>query len=126
MNLRIVVMAPLVIFLTSCTTKIGTNIATDRIIAPTDHVEVLGAVAASATRGGLLWAKPADRQLYEEVRRQALNLRDGTLLINAKITTVLTSYLGLYYRTMVHIDGMAARVVRAQIDGDSKRGLDPH
>jgi hypothetical protein len=117
MNLRIVVMAPLVIFLTSCTTKIGTNIATDRIISPTDHVEVLGAVAASASRGGLLWAKPADRQLYEEVRRQALNLRDGTLLINAKITTVLTSYLGLYYRTMVHIDGMAARFAESSAGG---------
>jgi hypothetical protein len=119
MNLRISVMASLVILLTSCTTKIGTNIATDRIISPTDQVEVLGAVAASATRGGLLWAKPADRQLYEEVRRQALNLRDGTLLIKAKITTVLTSYLGLYYRTALHIDGIAARLVDSHPGGKS-------
>lgn len=33
--------------------------------------------------------------------------------------------LGLYYRTMLQIDGIAARVVRVQIDGDGKRGLEP-
>ena len=124
MNPRVVVMTCVLTFMTSCSTKIGTNIATDRIISPTDHVEVLGAVAASASRGGLLWAKPADRQLYEEVRRQALMLRDGTLLINAKITTVLTSYLGLYYRTMLQIDGIAARLIESQPGGKSTQAED--
>ena len=51
-------------------------------------------------------------------------LRDGTLLINAKITTVLTSYLGLYYRTMLQIDGIAARLIESQPGGKSTQAED--
>jgi hypothetical protein len=107
---RWIPMTCLLLLMASCTTKMGTMIATDRIVSPNDHIEPLGSVSASVTRDGLLWARPANRDLYDEVRNNALALRDGNLLINAKVTTVLTSYLGVYYRTMVHIDGTAARV----------------
>ncbi len=128
MNLRLLMTTCLLIFLTSCTTKIGTNIAVDRIISPGEKVEVLGPVSASTSTGGVLWAKPADRRLYEEVRRQALRLRDGNLLIDAKITTALTTYLGLYYRTVLAIDGTAARVIESPSSGgdrDSARKVEP-
>jgi hypothetical protein len=106
----------IMILMTACTTKIGTNIVTDRIISPTEKVEVLGPVSASVSSGRALYAKPVDRKLYEEVRRAALKLRDGNLLVDAKITTVLTSYLALYYRTVLRIDGTAARVVESRLD----------
>jgi hypothetical protein len=122
MSLRLSMMMCLMILMTSCTTKIGANIATDRIITSSDKVEVLGPVSASASTGRVLWAKPVDRRLYEEVRKQALTLRDGNLLVNANITTFLTSYLGLYYQTMLQIDGTAARVVESQPGGAGRDG----
>ena len=85
-------------------------------------------MSASVSTGRVLWATPADRRLYEEVRRQALKLRDGNLLIDAKITTALTTYLGLYYRTVLTIDGTAARVVGSQpsgAGGDGKQKDEP-
>ena len=128
MNLRLLITTCLLIFMTSCTTKIGTNIAADRIISPDEKVEVLGPVSASTSTGRVLWAKPADRTLYEEVRKQALKLRDGNLLINAKIMTVLTSYLATHYQTMLQIEGTAARAVPAQprgAAGDGARKIEP-
>ena len=49
MNLRLSMMMCLMILMTACTTKIGANIATDRIITSSDKVEVLGPVSASAS-----------------------------------------------------------------------------
>jgi hypothetical protein len=128
MNIRLLMTTCLtILMMTACTTKIGTNIALDRIISPTDQVEALGPVSASASTGRVLWAKPVDRRLYEEVRKQALTLRDGNLLINANITTFLTSYLGLYYQTMLQIDGTAARVESQPggADGDGEQKVEP-
>ncbi|MGH7233182.1 MAG: hypothetical protein ACREJU_17755 [Nitrospiraceae bacterium] len=114
MSLRLSMTMCLMILMTACTTKLGTNIVTDRIISPSDKIELLGLVSASVSTGRVLWAKPADRKLYEDVKQEALKLRDGNLLVDAKITTILTSYLGLYYKTMLRIDGTAARVVESQ------------
>jgi hypothetical protein len=46
-----------------------------------------------------------------QAERTALKQKGGDLLINAKITTTLTSYLALYYKTEVAIEGTAAKVV---------------
>jgi len=121
MSLRVLMAMGLMILMPACTTKIGTNIVADRIIAPSDKIERLGPVSASVSTGGVLWAKPVNRTLYEEVRRQALKLRDGNLMLDAKITTLLTSYLGLYYRTMLRIDGTAGRVVESRQGANAER-----
>ena len=55
----------------------------------------------------------------------ALKLRDGNLLIDTKITTALTTYLGLYYRTVLMIDATAARVAGGRPGSDPRpRGFD--
>lgn len=41
---------------------------------------------------------------------------------NAKVTTILTSYLGLYCRTMLQIDGTAARVIESPSSGADSNG----
>nr|MBI3612203.1 hypothetical protein [Nitrospirota bacterium] len=92
-----------------CTTALGTNIEMDRVLSPGSHVEPLGLVQASVSHGQALWAVGADREMYEEVRKAALKQKGGDLLINAKITTTLTSYLAIYYKTEVAIEGMAAK-----------------
>ncbi|HJU05031.1 MAG TPA: hypothetical protein VJ692_07730 [Nitrospiraceae bacterium] len=121
MSFRVLMAIGLMILMPACTTKIGTNIVTDRIISPADKIERLGPVSASVSTGRMLWATPADRTLYEEVRTQALKLRDGNLLVDAKIITVLTCYLGLYYRTMLKIDGTAARVAESRQGENAER-----
>ncbi len=100
----------LVVTVAGCTTKLGTNIATDRVIAPGSHVEPLGRVQASVSNGRFLWAVGVDGEMYEEVRKAALMQKNGDLLINAKITTTLTSYLAIYYKTEVAIEGTAAKL----------------
>ena len=58
-------------------------------------------------------------------RGPALKLRDGNLLIDTKITTALTTYLGLYYRTVLMIDATAARVAEGRPGSDPRpRGFD--
>ena len=121
MGLRVSMTMCFMILIAACTTNIGTNIVTDRMISPTDQVDLLGLVSASISSGRMLWAKPAGRTLYEEVREQALKLRDANLLVDAKITTILTSYLGLYYQTMRRIDGTAARVVESRQGENAER-----
>lgn len=97
--------------LAGCTTVMGTNIAQDRLLPADAVVEKLGPVYGSASGGHWLWAVWADKKLYDEARRDALNERKGDLLLDAKITTTLTSYLSLYYRTDITIMGTAGRVV---------------
>lgn len=94
---------------TGCTTVLGTNIAMDTVLAPTAGIEPLGRVHGSVSTSQWFWAREADKQIYDEAKRAALKQKGGDLLINAKITTTLTSYLGVYYKTEVAIEGMAAK-----------------
>jgi hypothetical protein len=96
-----------------CTTVLGTNIETDRAVPFGSHIEPLSKVQASVSYGQALWAVGVDREMYEEVRKAALKQKGGDLLINAKITTTLTSYLALYYTAEVSIEGTAARLTAA-------------
>lgn len=96
--------------LAGCSTVMGTNLAQDRLLPPNAVVEKLGPVYGSASGGHWLWAVWADKKLYDEARRDALNEKKGDLLLDAKIATTLTSYLSLYYRTEITIMGTAGRV----------------
>jgi hypothetical protein len=120
-----VVAAGLLLLTTGCTTKLGTNIATDRVISPGSRVEPLGQVQASVTYGQPLWAPGADHVMYEEVRQAALKQKGGDLLINAKITTTLTSYLAVYYKTEVAIEGTAAKLLVSERSAPSSGKLLP-
>lgn len=95
--------------LAGCSTVMGTNIAQDKLLPPHAVVEKLGPVYGSASGGHWLWAVWADKKLYDEARQDALREKKGDLLLDAKITTTLTSYLALYYRTEITIMGTAAR-----------------
>ncbi|MEW6544288.1 MAG: hypothetical protein AB1411_11825 [Nitrospirota bacterium] len=120
-----VVAAGLLVLTAGCTTKLGTNIATDRVISPGSRVELLGQVRASITYGQPLWAPGADHVMYEEVRQAALKQKGGDLLINAKITTTLTSYLAIYYKTEVAIEGTAAKLLARERSAPSPRMPSP-
>lgn len=102
--------------MTGCTTVMGTNIAQDRLLPANAVVEKLGPVYGSASAGHWLWAAWADKTLYEEAKQDALRQKNGDILLNATITTRLTTYLSLYYRTEITIMGTAAKltVVSAQ------------
>ena len=110
MYISTIVAVAVAMMVAGCTAKFGTNITRDRFIPPHSRVESIGSVSASAWRGQVLWAKPADREFYEEVRRDALKQQGGDCLINAKVTTTVKSYLGLYYTTEIAIEGTAAKV----------------
>jgi len=58
------------------------------------------------------YAKPADRRLYEEVRRQTLKLRNGNVRINARLQPCCRSI----WTVLPHaeIDGTIAEVVTPQ------------
>ncbi|TAJ10831.1 MAG: hypothetical protein EPO61_00690 [Nitrospirae bacterium] len=96
---------------TGCTTVMGTNIAQDRLLPANAVVEKLGPVYGSASAGHWFWAVWADKTLYEEAKQDALRQKNGDVLLNAKITTSLTSYLSLYYRTEIAIMGTAAKLL---------------
>lgn len=96
--------------MTGCTTVMGTNVAQDKLLPANAVVEKLGPVYGSASAGHWLWAAWADKGLYEEARQDALRQKNGDLLLNAKITTTLTTYLSLYYRTEIAIMGTAAKL----------------
>ena len=97
--------------MTGCTTVMGTNIAQDRLLPADAVVEKLGPVYGSASAGHWLWAAWADQTLYEEAKKDALRQKNGDVLLNAKITTTLTTYLSLYYRTEIAIMGTAAKLL---------------
>ena len=97
--------------MTGCTTVMGTNIAQDRLLPADAVVEKLGPVSGSASAGHWLWAAWADQTLYEEAKKDALRQKNGDVLLNAKITTTLTTYLSLYYRTEIVVMGTAAKLV---------------
>src|SRR5581483_6219948 len=108
MKRRLLLLASLA--LTGCTTVMGTNIAQDKLLPPNAVVEKLGQVYGSASAGHWLWAVHADKKLYDEARQDALSQKKGDVLLDAKITTTLTSYLALYYRTEITIMGTAGRL----------------
>lgn len=110
MILRSVMVVGLLLAVAGCTTVLGTNIATDSVVPPTTAIEPLGRVHGAVSTGQWFWAREADKQMYDEAKRAALKQKGGNLLINAKITTTLTSYLAIYYKTEVAIDGTAARL----------------
>lgn len=116
MVIRIILSLCLVVGLglaaTGCTTVLGTNIATDSVVLPTVGIEPLGRVKAEVSAGQWFWAQEADKQMYDEAKREALKQKGGDLLVNAKVTTTLTSYVGVYYKTEVAVEGTAAK--RAQ------------
>lgn len=97
--------------LAGCSTVLGTNVAQDQWLPPNAAVEKLGPVYGSASDGHWLWAVWADKKLYDEAKQDALKQKNADLLIDAKITTTLTSYLALYYKTEISITGTAARLV---------------
>lgn len=109
MKRRLLVIACLAA-LTGYTTVMGTNIAQDKLLPPNAVVEKLGPVYGSASAGHWLWAAWADKALYEEAKQDALRQKNGDLLIDAKITTTLTTYLSLYYRTEIAIMGTAGKL----------------
>jgi len=109
--IRTILAVGLVLALAGCTTVLGTNIATDSVVPPTAGIEPLGRVHGAVSTGQWFWAREADKQMYDEAKRVALKQKGGDLLINAKITTTLTSYLALYYKTEVAIEGTAAKLV---------------
>ncbi|TAJ27424.1 MAG: hypothetical protein EPO64_05590 [Nitrospirae bacterium] len=94
---------------TGCTTVLGTSIATDSVVPSIAGIQLLGRVRGSVSASQWFWAREADKQIDDEAKRAALKQKGGDLLINAKITTTLTSYLGVYYKTEVAIEGMAAK-----------------
>lgn len=96
--------------LTGCTTVMGTTIPQDKLLPPNAVVEKLGSVYGSASEGHWLWAVWADKKLYDEAKQDALKQKKADLLLDAKITTTLTSYLALYYKTEIAITGTAARL----------------
>lgn len=109
MILRSVMVVGLLLAVAGCTTVLGTNIATDSVVPPTTAIEPLGRVHGAVSTGQWFWAREADKQMYDEAKRAALKQKGGNLLINAKITTTLTSYLAIYYKTEVAIEGTAAK-----------------
>jgi hypothetical protein len=106
---RLLLLVTYLAVMTGCTTVMGTNVAQDRLLPADAVVEKLGPVYGSASAGHWLWAAWADKALYEEAKKDALRQKNGDLLLNAKITTTLTTYLSLYYRTEIAIMGTAAR-----------------
>ncbi len=96
--------------LTGCTTVMGTNVAQDKLVPANAVVQKLGPVSGSASGGHWLWAAWADKALYEAARHDALKKKNGDLLLDAKITTTLTSYLAIYYKTDIAIEGTAAKL----------------
>jgi hypothetical protein len=93
-----------------CTTKYGATVSADRVVPSDSKIDRLGPVSGMSQAGGVLWAKLADRALYEQARREALAQRSGDLLLDVEVTTRLISYLGLYYLTSVTVEGIAAKV----------------
>lgn len=93
-----------------CTTKYGATAVADRVIPYDSKVDRLGPVSGMSQAGGVLWAKSADRALYEQARREVLAQRSGDVLLDVQVTTRLISYLGLYYLTTVTVEGIAAKV----------------
>jgi hypothetical protein len=120
MFIRTILAVGLVLALEGCTTVLGTNIATDSVVPPTADIQPLGKVQAAVSSGQFLWARETDKQMYDEAKRAALKQKGGDLLINAKITTTLTSYLALYYKTEVAIDGTAAKSCLKRREQDSR------
>ena len=106
---RLLLLVTYLAVMTGCTTVMGTNVAQDRLLPADAVVEKLGPVYGSASAGHWLWAAWAVKALYEEAKKDALRQKNGDLLLNAKITTTLTTYLSLYYRTEIAIMGTAAR-----------------
>ncbi len=107
---RLLLLVACYVAMTGCTTVMGTNIAQDKLLPADAVVEKLGPVYGSASAGHWFWAAWADKTLYEEAKQDALRQKNGDLLLNAKITTTLTTYLSLYYRTEIAIMGTAARL----------------
>jgi hypothetical protein len=107
---RLLLLVACYVAMTGCTTVMGTNIAQDKLLPTGAVVEKLGSVNGSASAGHWFWAAWADKTLYEEAKQDALRQKNGDLLLNAKITTTLTTYLSLYYRTEIAIMGTAARL----------------
>lgn len=111
MTLRPLLLAGVLLAGLGCSTTIGTNVVADRTLPHGATIEPLGLASAKLWDAHFLWAAPADKELYEAVRRKALEPKGGDLLINAKVTTTLTSYLALFYQTEIAIEGTAAKMV---------------
>lgn len=92
-----------------CSTRIGTTVVADRLLPRDAIVEPVGLVSVAIWDGHFLWAAPAGRELYEAARQKALDQNGGNVLINAKVTTRLTSFV-VFYKTEIVIDGTSAVV----------------
>jgi hypothetical protein len=110
MTIRPLLLAGLLL-LSGCSTTIGTTIVADRALPHGTTVEPIGLVSATLWDAHFFWAAPAGKPLYEAARHKALDQKGGEVLINAKVTTTLTSYLMLFYQTAIEIDGTAAKIV---------------
>ncbi len=94
----------------ACTTKYGTIAVSDRWVPSERAIERLRQVSGVAQEGGLLWAKPAERALYEQARQEALKDTGGNVLLDVQVTTRLIAYLWVYYVTSVTVEGTAAKM----------------
>ena len=111
MSIRALLLVGFFLALSGCSTTIGTSIVSDRVLPPGTTIEPLGLASAELWDARFLWAAPADKELYEAVRGKALDPKGGNLLINAKITTTLTAYFLLFYKTEIAIEGTAAKMI---------------
>lgn len=116
MTIRWLLLAGALLASSACSTRIGTTIVADRLIPNGALVEPVGLVSISMWDAHFFWAAPAGRELYEAAREKALNQNGGTVLINAKVTTTLTSVLILFYKTEIAIAGTSAAVKTAPAD----------
>jgi hypothetical protein len=107
---RVLFIAGLLAGCLGCSTRIGTTVVADRLLPPGAIVEPVGLVSTAIWDGRFFWAAPAGRELYEAARQKALDQNGGNLLINAKVTTKLTSFVMLFYKTEIMIDGTSAVV----------------
>lgn len=107
---RLVASLALLAACAGCSTSIGTIVVADRLLPRDAIVEPVGLVSVALWDGHFLWAAPAGRELYEAARQKALDQNGGTVLINAKVTTKLTSFVMIFYKTEIIIDGTAAVV----------------
>ncbi len=102
----------LIVALTGCTMKFGMMIPNDRFAYPNSNVEPLGRVTATVSKGSWFTPQMADKQMYEELKSQALKQKGGDMIIDAKLTTKITMYPLLYFyyfNTELSIDGTAAK-----------------
>ncbi|MBM3301668.1 MAG: hypothetical protein FJY85_17180 [Deltaproteobacteria bacterium] len=112
MLVRHILVIGLVASATGCTSKFGMLMTNDRFAYPNANIEPLGRVTATVSKS--TWFAPAmvDKQMYDEVRRQALQQKGGDMILDAKLTTTITMFpipIINYWVTKLTVDGTAAK-----------------